>query len=314
MPVYIEPDGFVLLAAALVGLAIGSFLNVVILRWPVTKEREWFDECVAFVRDLAGRDSDEPTSDEKIAIEMAATLPSNMPERDKFNFATPRSRCRQCGHAISALENLPVISYVLLRGRCKSCGTTIGMRYPAVELLTAIATVVVISQLGVGAIGLTAAILTWALIAAAGIDTDTQLLPDDITLPFLWLGLVVNSFGFFASLEDAVIGAVAGYLSLWSVYWAFKLLTGKEGMGYGDFKLLALFGAWLGWQLLPVIILLSSIVGALVGIALVIFGGKDRDYAIPFGPYIAAAGWLALLWGHDITNAYLRYSGMGPPY
>ncbi len=314
MPVYVEPDALILVAAGLFGLVIGSFLNVVILRWPISKEHEWFDECISIIRELAGRAAEPPSRDTQLSRGLAAALPEPLPEREVFNLVRPRSRCRQCGHTISALENLPVISYILLRGKCKECGTPIGLRYPAVEILTAVATVVVISQLGAGATGFVGALLTWALIAAGGIDTDTKYLPDDITLPFLWLGLVVNVFGFFTNLEDAVIGAAAGYLSLWLVYWAFKLLTGREGMGHGDFKLLALFGAWLGWQLLPVIILLSTVVGAVVGIALMVLRGRDRHYAIPFGPYIAAAGWIAMMWGQDITSAYLRYSGIGPPY
>lgn len=225
-----------------------------------------------------------------------------------LNLVTPRSRCPHCGHQITALENIPVLSYLWLGGKCSACRKPIGLRYPAIELLSGTLTGVVAWYFGFSLAGLTAMLLTWALIALTFIDIDHQLLPDDIVLPFLWIGLLVNLAGTFASLPSAVIGAVAGYLSLWLVFHAFKILTGKEGMGYGDFKLFALFGAWLGWQSLPLIILLSSFVGAVVGIVLIVFRGRDRAQPLPFGPYLAAAGWIALLWGNDLIRYYLQFA------
>ncbi len=279
-PAYIYP--FTLL----LGLIIGSFLNVVIYRIPKMLEQEWKSQCC----DL---------------------LEVERKEEPKVTLSTPNSTCPKCGHEIKPWENIPVISYLFLRGKCSSCKTSISLRYPIIELVTGILSVAVICVLGANWAGLTALLLTWVLIALTMIDFDTQLLPDNMTLPLLWLGLIVNAYGVFVPLETALWGAVAGYLSLWSVYHAFKLVTGKEGMGFGDFKLLAALGAWMGWQALPVIILLSSLVGAIVGIALIITLGRDKNIPIPFGPYLAAAGWLALLWGNDITQAYLQFSGMG---
>ena len=278
-PAYIYP--FTLL----LGLIIGSFLNVVIYRIPKMLEQEWKSQCC----DL---------------------LEVERKEEPKVTLSTPNSTCPKCGHEIKPWENIPVISYLFLRGKCSSCKTSISLRYPIIELVTGILSVAVICVLGANWAGLTALLLTWVLIALTMIDFDTQLLPDNMTLPLLWLGLIVNAYGVFVPLETALWGAVAGYLSLWSVYHAFKLVTGKEGMGFGDFKLLAALGAWMGWQALPVIILLSSLVGAIVGIALIITLGRDKNIPIPFGPYLAAAGWLALLWGNDITQAYLQFSGM----
>jgi leader peptidase (prepilin peptidase) / N-methyltransferase len=270
--------------AVLFGLVIGSFLNVVIYRTPIVLMRRWQHDC----QDLAGQPS------------------ANITPPERFNLVTPRSRCPHCGHAITALENIPLLSYLWLGGKCSACRKPISLRYPFVELLSGVLAVSCAWHFGFGVAGLAAIALTWLLIALAFIDIDHQLLPDVMVLPFLWLGLLLNIAGVFTSLPSAVIGATAGYLSLWLVFHIFKLVTGKEGMGYGDFKLLALFGAWLGWQSLPLIILLSSLVGALIGIGLIIFRGRDRAQPLPFGPYLAAAGWVALLWGDRIVAQYLQ--------
>ena len=266
--------------AGVLGLLIGSFLNVVIYRLPKMLERQWAAEC-------AGAARLEPVTGEP------------------FNLMVPRSRCQQCQHQIRWFENVPVLSYLLLRGKCSACGTKISPRYPFVELASGLAAAYAATRFGFSAAGLGAMVFAWALIALAAIDYDTQLLPDDITLPLLWAGLIVNLWGTFVPLNAAVIGAVAGYLSLWSVYWVFKLVTGKEGMGYGDFKLLAAICAWLGWQALAMVILLSSVVGAAVGISLMVFARHGRDKPIPFGPYLAAAGFIALFWGDAISRRYL---------
>lgn len=265
---------------AILGLVVGSFLNVVIYRLPVMMQRSWESQC-----------------QELLELEQTP--------RERFDLLKPDSRCPHCGTAIGPLENIPVLSYLLQRGRCKHCNGPISVRYPLVELLTALLSGITAWHFGFGWAALFAVVLTWALIAMSFIDFDHQLLPDDITLPFLWLGMLLSLFGLFTNTSSAIIGAVAGYLSLWLVYQVFKLATGKEGMGYGDFKLFALFGAWLGWQTLPLILLLSSLVGAAVGITLILFRGRDRQLPIPFGPYLAAAGWIALLWGNEITQAYL---------
>jgi leader peptidase (prepilin peptidase)/N-methyltransferase len=235
--------------------------------------------------------------------ELSGMTPTTAPP--SFNLAIPGSHCPTCGHAIRAWENIPILSYVLQRGRCNHCGVSISARYPVVEAVTGVMTTIVAWHFGFGWHALAAMALTWGLTALTVIDFDHQLLPDDITLPFLWLGLALNINGLFTDLTSAVIGAMAGYLSLWLVYHAFRLITGKEGMGYGDFKLLALLGAWMGWQILPVVILLSSVVGAVVGLLLILLRGHDRNIPIPFGPYLAAAGWIALLWGDDLLGAYL---------
>ncbi|NKN34018.1 prepilin peptidase [Marichromatium bheemlicum] len=274
------------ITVTLLGLILGSFLNVVILRLPRILEYEWHAQCA----ELAGKAGDE------------APPPG---------LAHPPSTCPHCGHRIRAHENIPVLSFLLLRGRCSACQTPIGWRYPAVELLTALLSLVVALHFGASAQLLAALALTWGLIALAVIDLDTQLLPDRITLPLLWLGLILSLFGLFTDAHAAIIGAAAGYLLLWGLYHAFRLLTGKEGMGYGDFKLLALFGAWLGWQALPLVILLSALSGSLVGGALIALRRQGRDTPLPFGPFLAIAGWIALLWGEQITGAYLRLSGLG---
>ena len=268
--------------AALFGLLIGSFLNVVIHRLPKMMQRE---------------------SDNYVASESGKPLP----HEDRYNLMVPRSACPQCGHRITAIENIPVIGYALIGGKCRNCKTPISIRYPIVEMVTAVLSALLIWQFGSGWAGLATLPFIYLLIALTFIDADTKLLPDDLTLPLLWLGLLVNLSGLFVPLSDAVIGAMAGYLSLWSIYWLFKLLTGKEGMGYGDFKLLAALGAWMGWKMLPVIILLSSAVGAIVGLGLIVLTKRGRDNPIPFGPYLAAAGLLALLYGQNIMQTYFDF-------
>lgn len=266
----------------LFSLMIGSFLNVVIHRLPIMLEREWQAEYRGYF-----------SPDEE------ATAPG------RYNLMVPRSACPHCGHAITALENIPLLSWLWLKGRCRDCQTPISARYPLVELLTALLSVAVAMVITPGWGTLAALLLTWVLVALTFIDLDKMLLPDQLTLPLLWGGLLFNLASGFVPLADAVIGAMAGYLVLWSLYWAFKLLTGKEGMGYGDFKLLAALGAWLGWQALPIILLLSSLVGAVIGISLIALQKHHQGKPIPFGPYLAIAGWIALLWGDTITRWYL---------
>ena len=266
--------------SALLGLFVGSFLNVVIHRLPKMMELEWQAQAA----ELRGE---------------------TLAERERFNLATPRSRCPHCGHQITAVENIPVVSFLLLRGRCRHCKAPIGIRYPVIEVLTGLLSAFAAWRFGYGIALLGALAFLWTMVALTFIDLDTQLLPDNLTLPLLWLGLLFNLPGTYTELSSAVIGAVAGYLTLWSVYWLFKLVTGKEGMGYGDFKLLAAIGAWLGWQLLPLTILLSSAVGAVVGIGLIVFARHGRNVPIPFGPYLAAAGVLALFFGEQLTTRYL---------
>ncbi|KAB8042928.1 prepilin peptidase [Janthinobacterium aquaticum] len=268
---------FVTLVAALFGLMVGSFLNVVIHRIPKMMQRE---------------------SDNYVAVESGQPPPHT----ERYNLMLPHSHCSCCGHRITAMENIPVISYLLLRGKCSACKAPISMRYPLVELLTGALSALLVWHFGSGWTGLATLVFAWLLIAMTFIDADTQMLPDDLTFPLLWAGLLVNLNGTFVPLADAVIGAAAGYLALWSVYWLFKLATGKEGMGYGDFKLLAALGAWLGWTMLPTIILLASVVGAIVGICLIVFARRGRDKPIPFGPYLAAAGMIALLYGTPLSQ------------
>jgi leader peptidase (prepilin peptidase)/N-methyltransferase len=270
----------------LLGLTIGSFLNVVIYRLPVMMQREWQAECAA----LNG-------------LEAA--------QGDKFNLSVPRSRCPHCQHAITAIENIPVVSYLFLGGKCRACRAPISFRYPAIEALTGVMSALVAWHFGVSWACAGALLLTWSLIALTFIDVDQQLLPDKMTLPLVWLGLLFNLFGVFTDLSSSVVGAIAGYLSLWSIYHLFRIVTGKEGMGYGDFKLLAALGAWLGWQYLPMIVLLSSLVGAVIGITLVLLKQHQREIPIPFGPYLAAAGWIALLWGETLNRVYLSSAGLG---
>jgi leader peptidase (prepilin peptidase)/N-methyltransferase len=267
--------------AFLLGAVVGSFINVVSLRMPKMMEAHWRNQCCELLN-----------------------LPPSSPEPAIFNLAFPASHCPQCQHAIRWWENIPVVSYLFLSGKCSSCKGHISIQYPLVEMLTALLTFAVIWRLGWGEQALAALLLTWGLVALSCIDYQTQLLPDDLTLPLLWCGLILNIFSVFTSLQNAVIGAVMGYLILWFIYWLYKLLTQKEGMGYGDFKLLAALGAWMGWQALPIIIIFSSLVGALTGVLLMILQRRDAQVPISFGPFLAAAGWMALLWGNDVTQWY----------
>ena len=271
--------------AVCLGLIIGSFLNVVIHRLPIMLEREWREHCA----ELSGTPA-------------AAGEP--------YNLVVPRSRCPHCGHLIQALDNIPLLSFLLLRGRCRNCAARISPRYPIVELISGLLCGWLAWHFGFTWAAGGALLLTWALLALAVIDLDTQLLPDRITLPVLWLGLIFNLGHTFADLRSAVIGALAGYLSLWCVYQIFKLITGKEGMGHGDFKLYALLGAWLGWQRLPLIILIAAASGAIVGIGLIATRRSQRGKPIPFGPYLTVAGWIALVWGPEITRAYFSLWGV----
>ena len=284
-------------------LLVGSFLNVVIYRFPVMMERDWRSQCLDFIKNMKEwiEPSKTPLNDESLKALESSISPSS----DKFTISVPRSACRHCQHKIAWYENIPVVSYLVLRGKCSGCKAGISLRYPIIELLTGLLAVYAAHRFGVTGQTIAVLIFTYVLIALTMIDFDHKLLPDDFTLPILWLGLIVNIDGMFCSLEDAVIGAAAGYLSLWSVFHLFKLLTGKEGMGYGDFKLLAALGAWLGWQLIPTMILLSSLVGAVVGISMILIRGHDKNIPIPFGPYIAAAGLIALYFGADLNTWYL---------
>lgn len=279
-----------IVVAGMLGLLVGSFLNVVIYRLPLMLEREWTSQCQTLLQSgNAGTEAVESPS---------------------FNLVTPNSHCPKCDAAIKPWQNIPVVSYLALGGKCANCKTPISKRYPIIEFVTGLLSCLAIWHFGFSWQGGAMLLLTWALIALTMIDFDHQLLPDNITLPLLWLGLIINSFDTFCSLPDALWGAVFGYLSLWAVYWLFKLVTGKEGMGYGDFKLLAVLGAWFGWQMLPLIILLSSLVGAIIGIFLLVLKNKGKSVPIPFGPYLAAAGWIAAVWGEQLTQAYLNYAGL----
>lgn len=280
-----SPTLFVVLVV-LLGLMVGSFLNVVIYRLPLMMEQEWRTQCA----ELLG----QPAPDAR---------------KPALSLWGPRSQCPHCGHLIEAVENIPLLSYALQRGRCAHCGAAIGLQYPLAETLSGILAGIVAWKFGFGWPAAAALVFTWLLLAASVIDFRHQLLPDDLILPLLWLGLATALFGLFADLSSAVVGTMAGYLSLWSVYQIFRLLTGKEGMGHGDFKLLAALGAWTGWQYLVTIIILSSLVGAVFGLTLVMFRGRDRQVPMPFGPFLAAAGWIALLWGEAINRAYFQWLG-----
>jgi len=272
-------------SVVLLSLMVGSFLNVVVYRLPKMMEKGWYHDCREFLADEV----------------------KNIPAREfkELTLSKPDSTCPHCGHKICFYENIPVISWLILRGKCSCCSKAISVRYPLVETATALLSAVIAHQYGVSLNTLYMLILTWGLISLTLIDFDHMLLPDQITLPLLWLGLLVNINGNFASLQDAILGAVVGYMSLYLIFWLFKLMTGKEGMGFGDFKLFALFGAWIGWQLLPILILMASVVGAIVGIALMVFKGHQREQAIPFGPYLAVAGWITIIWGQAIWSWYL---------
>lgn len=274
-----EMPHFFISLCAIVGLIVGSFLNVVIYRLPKMMEQAWRRQCA----ELNGERIDVAT---------------------EFNVARPRSMCPNCGHQIKILENIPILSYLFLQGRCSHCHTRIPLRYPIVEAFAGIISSFIAWHFGVSLLTFAALIFAWAMIVLALIDFDTQLLPDDITLPLLWLGLIINLNTGFTDIHSAIVGAVTGYLILWSVFWSFKLLTGKEGMGYGDFKLLAAIGAWLGWAMLPLVILLSSLAGAIIGIGLICITGQKKDIPIPFGPYLAIGGLVALFWGNQINHAY----------
>ena len=277
-----SPTLFIALTV-LLGLMVGSFLNVVIYRLPLMMQQEWQAQCAELLGQSAS--SDEP----------------------KLSLWGPRSHCPHCGHIIGALENIPLVSYLLQRGRCAHCGTSISTQYPLVEAVSGLLAGIVAWKLGFGWSTAAVLLFTWILLAASIIDLHHQLLPDDLTLPLLWLGLLAALLGLRIDLRDAVIGAMAGYLSLWLVYQGFRLLTGKEGMGHGDFKLLAALGAWVGWQYLVTIVLLSSVVGAICGVTLILVRNRERGVPLPFGPFLAAAGWIVLLWGEAINHTYLRW-------
>ena len=289
----------------LLSLLVGSFLNVVIHRVPIMLEREWRAQAREMLVEPGRADENNNVDDRN----------DGSPER--YNLLIPRSRCPACNAEITALQNIPVVSWLLLGGKCASCRTSISVRYPIVEFATAVLSAAVAMHFGWHWQTLAALLFTWALISLTVIDLDHTLLPDVITIPLLWLGLLL-SLSWHAGLaapaptdpSSAILGAVCGYLILWTVYWAFKLITGKDGMGYGDFKLLAALGAWLGWQMLPLILLLSALAGAVIGIALIVLRGRDRNVPIPFGPYLAAAGWIALLWGPQIMGGYLTLTGL----
>jgi leader peptidase (prepilin peptidase) / N-methyltransferase len=282
-------------ACLVLGLVVGSFLNVVIHRVPIMMERQWREQCAEL---------EQP--------DFAATVPANPPSKERFNLVVPRSACPACKAPITALQNIPILSYLFLRGRCANCGARISPRYPIVEALTGILSAAVAWKLGFGWPTAAGLVLTWFLVALAFIDIDHKLLPDSLTLPLLWLGLLLSLFAPAQGLapvpvdmRSSIIGAIAGYLSLWSVYHLFRLLTAKEGMGYGDFKLLAALGAWLGWQMLLPTVLIAAAVGAVTGIALLAARGQNRSTPIAFGPFLAAAGWLMLMFGHELVTGYL---------
>jgi len=278
------------ITSLILGLMVGSFLNVVIHRLPRMLEQEWRAQCADFLDQ---------------AQDPAAT--------EKYNLVTPDSHCPHCGHKIRAWENIPVLSYIFLRGRCSHCQGKISIRYPIIELVTGVLTAACAWHFGYGLPAVAAMLLTWCLICLTMIDFDHKLLPDIITLPILWLGMLLNLRNTYTDIESSILGATVGYLVLWLLYHVFRILTGKEGMGYGDFKLLALLGAWMGWQYLLPIVLLSSLVGALVGITLIVAMGRDRQIPIPFGPYLASAGWITLFWGKDIIAWYMGFSGLASP-
>ncbi|MCG8325495.1 MAG: A24 family peptidase [Thiotrichales bacterium] len=271
--------------AGLLGLAFGSFLNVVIYRLPEIMFADWREQCCELLEQE-----------------------NSKPQETRVSLCNPRSSCPHCGHKIKPWENIPVLSYLLLKGRCASCSEKISIRYPLVEIIAAVCAVIAAWKFGVSLQAVLAMLLSFALICLTMIDFDHQLLPDDITLPFLWLGITANLFGMFTDIHSSLLGVIFGYLAFWSVHQLFRITTGKEGMGHGDFKLLAMLGAWLGWQQLPLIIILSSLVGAIVGISLILFAKHERSTPIPFGPYIAVAGWLALIWGPYLTYQYLLWT------
>jgi leader peptidase (prepilin peptidase)/N-methyltransferase len=274
------------LIMTVIGLIVGSFLNVVILRLPKMLERDWRQQCRALLK----------LADER------------QEETQTLTLVSPGSHCPKCGHKITVLENIPVISYFLLRGACSACHQPISIRYPIIEATSGLLALFTAWHYGYGLQALLAMLLAWSLLTLSVIDIDHKLLPDDITLPLLWLGILINMRGVFTDIHSSLIGVVAGYITLWTVYMGFKILTGKEGMGHGDFKLLAMLGAWLGWQSLPLIILFSSVIGTLVGIGLIAFSKHQKNMPIPFGPFLALAGWIVLIWGHELTSVYIQWS------
>ncbi len=279
---------------------VGSFLNVVIYRFPINLNREWKKNAEEFLEQL------DEENNEKIVETSNSKAESSEEKPSTFNIAYPPSHCPKCKSPIKIWQNIPVISYILLRGKCSKCKEKISLRYPIIELVTGLLTLFVFTQFGLTYQTAIALLFTWALIALTMIDVDELILPDDITLPLMWLGLLANCFGLFTDIKSAIIGAAAGYMVLWTVYWAFKLLTGKEGMGYGDFKLLAALGAFMGWKALPIIVILSSLVGAIIGIAGMIIYGNSKEKQIPFGPYLAIAGWIAFFYGDTLLQTYLQ--------
>lgn len=285
----------------LFGLIIGSFLNVVVYRLPIMMERDFKEQAIWFLNNQNKNDNIENKT--QLCVESNQELNK---EKQSFNLITPNSSCPHCQHKIKPIENIPLLSFIFLKGKCSACQNSISIRYPSVELFTALISALLAWHFGFTWQLAAALIFTYAMICQALIDWDTQYLLDDITFPLIWLGLLINSQNLFTSLENAVLGAVIGYLSLWSVFWTYKLITGKEGMGHGDFKLLALFGAWMGWQMIPLVILLSSVTGAIIGGAIIFMSkNKSSDKPIPFGPYLAIAGWISLLWGEQIIQSYL---------
>ena len=283
---------FFVVSTFVLGLLVGSFLNVVIYRLPVIFKRQWRQDCCHYL-------------EENYAAKIQLNTEKELEE--PFDLIKPDSTCPNCGHRIRAWENIPLISYLFLKAKCSQCKTPISVRYPLIELLSAILAAICAWHFGFSLAALAAMLLTWALISLAMIDYDTQYLPDQITLPFLWAGLILNLDHTFVDIESAIIGAIAGYLVLWTVHHSFKLITKKEGMGHGDFKLLALFGAWMGWQHLPAIIIFSSLVGSIIGITLIFLKRHKREIPIPFGPYLAIAGWIVLIWGKEINQAYISW-------
>ncbi|MDX2426955.1 MAG: A24 family peptidase [Cycloclasticus sp.] len=279
---------FFYLSVAILGLIVGSFLNVVVYRLPIMLQRSWRNDCLNF-------------------LEQENSTP------ETFNLSTPRSRCPSCQHPISAIDNIPILSYLFLKGRCRNCLSPISIRYPVVEFVTSVLSIMIAVQFGVTFQAGVALIFTWLLICLTLIDFDTQLLPDSITLPLLWFALFISLFNIFVDPTTAIIGALAGYLSLWSVFWLFKLATGKEGMGYGDFKLLAAIGALLGWQMLPLVVMLSAFAGAVIGLTMMVCKGLDKNSPIPYGPYLSVAAFIALLWGDKINSMYISLLGCNPP-
>ena len=281
----LDPLAFTI-TASVIGLLVGSFLNVVVWRLPKMLEREW-----------------------RLQAHDVLDLPPEAPA-PTYNLILPHSECPDCGHRIRAWENIPLLSYLFLRGRCSNCATPISKRYPLTELACGVLSAFVAWHFGFGWQACMVLILSWGLLAMSLIDAEHQLLPDVLVLPLIWLGLIVNSFGLFVSLHDAFWGAVAGYMALWTVFWLFKLITGKDGIGYGDFKLLAMLGAWGGWQILPLTILLSSLLGAIIGVVVLRLRDAKTSTPLPFGPYLAIAGWIALLWGGQITGFYWQFVGL----